>query len=297
MIENYLYQYLVTFAQTGSLKETSHQLHVTPASVSRGLKKLEKQLGVPLFIHQPHKLVLTDIGKFTVREVEKILHQEEKLPTVIKNYYQKFQMLTVGASTPAIVQLLQDLNLKDVRISNNMLSTARVKENLKTHHYSLIISSNSIETKDITSEYLGKEKLSVMLTSYNSLYSQASVSFADLSGNEFIVLKHLGEWKNLIENNIPNIQLIYQQNLDSYNELVEYSDFPLFKSSLALDDPHFIKNTKRKIIPVSSTLAQLPLFASFLKNDRQLVTPIYQKLKKSIKKADEVYSSTLEKNI
>ena len=51
MIDNYLLEYLVAFAKAGTLTTAAQQLNVSPASVSRGLTKLEKMLNVKLFDH------------------------------------------------------------------------------------------------------------------------------------------------------------------------------------------------------------------------------------------------------
>lgn len=295
MIDNYLYQYLVSFYKTGSLKKTAELYGVTSASISRGLKKLEHDLQVPLFIHHPQKLELTDTGLFTVKEAERILKLENNLPNLVQNYHQKKNLLSVGASTPAVLQILKKSSFKDLKISNLLLSPDRIKMNLTSHRYQLIISSRKITDPQITSTYLGEEKLAVLLTPLNPLYNNKKLSFNSLSNLEFVVLKNLGEWRKIFESNIPNIKLILQQNITSYNELIEYSNFPLFKSSLSLNDPRFIKNDKRKLIPIIDSSAKIRLYASYLNEDKARITKICQKLSKKINKANESFSSTLFK--
>lgn len=59
MIENYLLEELVTFQRMGTLQKTAAHLAVTQPTVTRGMQKLEDELGVKLFDRHPNRLELT----------------------------------------------------------------------------------------------------------------------------------------------------------------------------------------------------------------------------------------------
>ena len=63
MIDNYLLEELVTFASEKTLAKTAEKLNVTQPTVTRGMQKLEDELGIQLFDRQPNRIVLTDTGK------------------------------------------------------------------------------------------------------------------------------------------------------------------------------------------------------------------------------------------
>jgi DNA-binding transcriptional LysR family regulator len=50
-------------ADTGSLSEAARRLELTPAAASAALKRLEEELGVPLFLRSTRSLRLTDEGR------------------------------------------------------------------------------------------------------------------------------------------------------------------------------------------------------------------------------------------
>lgn len=50
-------------ADTGNLSEAARRLDLTPAAASAALKRLEEELGVPLFLRSTRRLRLTDEGK------------------------------------------------------------------------------------------------------------------------------------------------------------------------------------------------------------------------------------------
>lgn len=54
MIDNYLLEYLVTFAQTGTLAKTATHLNVTQPTVTRGMQRLEAEFGIALFDRHPN---------------------------------------------------------------------------------------------------------------------------------------------------------------------------------------------------------------------------------------------------
>ena len=59
---NYLYYFSVIAAE-GNLTRAAERLYKTQPSLSTAMKKLEAQLGYPLFEHQSNKLVLNEAGR------------------------------------------------------------------------------------------------------------------------------------------------------------------------------------------------------------------------------------------
>jgi DNA-binding transcriptional LysR family regulator len=57
-------------AKQGTLGRTAALLKLSPAAVSIQLKKLEGEIGISLFDHYPHKLVLTDRGQTFLNEIQ-----------------------------------------------------------------------------------------------------------------------------------------------------------------------------------------------------------------------------------
>ena len=53
MIDNYLLEELITFAKYKTLAKTAAELNITQQTVTRGMQKLEDELGVQLFDRHP----------------------------------------------------------------------------------------------------------------------------------------------------------------------------------------------------------------------------------------------------
>ncbi len=73
MIENYLLEELVTFKKYGTLAATAQHLLVTQPTITRGMQKLEDELGVQIFDRQPNRITLTKTGELAVKEAQKVI--------------------------------------------------------------------------------------------------------------------------------------------------------------------------------------------------------------------------------
>lgn len=289
MIENYLLEYLVQFAQKGTIREVAQAMNVTPASVSRGLGKLEQQLRIQLFDHQPQKLILTEVGKFAAKRADQLLKQQQAFVIEVQHYQNKSSQLSVGGTLPGPLLLLNQYylpkNHKQLVIDMNVAAEQNLKKALLNHQYSLAFSSHTLKDPAIQSVFIGTEKLAIKVTDLNLLYERQSVSLDDLKGLIFISSAQIGEWKDVIEKNIPNTEFLYQTQTTALQELTQHTNFPVFRTNIT----HYLesfKNTdqKRRYIPINDSRVSLPIYALFLKNDAKVVIPVVAWLKKQFQK-------------
>lgn len=66
-------EYFAEVAQHLSFTKASQTLHVTQPSISKAIKNLEGELGVPLFYRSSKQLELTDAGKAVLNNAKKVL--------------------------------------------------------------------------------------------------------------------------------------------------------------------------------------------------------------------------------
>ena len=106
MIENYLLEYLVSFEENKTLSKTASKLNVSTATISRGLQKLEKQVGVKLFIRKPQRILFTPAGENAVKLAKKILKDQNDFIPAIQNFAQK--EIIVASTIPSPLFLLKN---------------------------------------------------------------------------------------------------------------------------------------------------------------------------------------------
>lgn len=80
-----LLRYFVTIANEGTISQAAAVLNITQPTLSRQLKELEEDLGVPLFSRSGRKLLLTEAGLLLKSRAEEILSLTEQTEEEFKN--------------------------------------------------------------------------------------------------------------------------------------------------------------------------------------------------------------------
>ncbi|EEW53273.1 transcriptional regulator, LysR family [Limosilactobacillus antri DSM 16041] len=280
MIDNYLLEELVTFAKYKTLAKTSAELNVTQPTVTRGMQKLEDELGVQLFDRQPNRITLTKTGELAAEKARSLLQANQQFITEIKNYAQNQQVLKIASVAPGpqivLEQNLQKFNA-NITVEQALLEQNNVEQCLLNHHYSAIITNREIQTELIESRYIGKENLYVNLDQFMYLANQQQITFKKLTGLSFVVLNEIGPWKQVIQDHIPNAKFLYQAEYDSMQELTKYTNFPFFTTNFTIPDE--VYNTDDCItIPITNDAATMTFYAAYLKSQRSMIAPLARKL-------------------
>ena len=289
MLDNYLLTELVTFAQTGTLAKTAASLNVTQPTVTRGMQKLETDLGVHLFDRQPNRLSLTATGELAAKEAATILAANRSAVDRIRQFDRHRQQLKVGSTIPGPFILFKTLAIPDnVVLDPQQLPTTDWETRLTNHDYSLILGPAPTKTPGIDSHYLGTESLIVHLNQFMMIANQASVTFAELKDLRFLVLNDIGPWRAIIQSAIPNAKFFYQKERDAFLEISKFSDFPYFSTNLSPLDP-VLKTAgtddSRLPIPISDDDAHMQTYATYLHEDRERVLPLIHQLEAAWPKA------------
>lgn len=276
MIENYLLEELVTFAQCGTLSKTAERLMITQPTITRGLQKLETEFGVPLFNRQPNRITLNKAGKMAAEGAAKLLEENQKLIDQVQNYAQSQRVIKIGGTAPGPLIVANQLSLDhlDVDADGHFVSEDDIPDLLHDHHYTLILSHREFQTDELESLFVAKEHLDVNLDQFTMIANQQSVTFQELHDMSFIVLNDIGPWKKVIHDHIPNAKFLYQAEVTALQEITRYSNFPFFSTNVTEIYEDRKANGDRKRIPIKDDAATMDFYAVYLKQDRSLVRPI-----------------------
>lgn len=281
MLENYLLEELVTFAQTGTLAETAAQLNVTQPTVTRGMQKLESDLGVHLFDRQPNRLSLTPTGELAAREATALLQAQNQAVARIHSFDQNQRTLQIGTTLPGPLYILNDLPLPTNVTVNHQLLTTAIDELLTQHDYTLIFSDHQLTGEAFSSQRVGYERLAVNLNKFMFQANQTTITFAELRDLSFIVLTNIGPWREVIQRDIPHAKFLYQEQREAFDEITKYADFPYFSTNIsdiipleANQELPATANDSRIRIPISDDQAQLAIYANFLRSEKQRIQPL-----------------------
>lgn len=85
-----MWRVFVAIATDGSSQKAADSLNKSQSAVSHALKKMEAEIGHPLFELSGRNLVLTTLGKILLPKAQRLLGEAEGLETIGKNYQDGF---------------------------------------------------------------------------------------------------------------------------------------------------------------------------------------------------------------
>lgn len=285
MIDYYLLEELVTFADTKTLAKTAEKLMVTQPTITRGMQKLEDELGVQLFNRQPNRISLTKTGQEAVRGDRKLLADNQQFVTNLRNYDQSHQQINIATVAPGPIFVARHVHITDtpVKIETHFVHQQDIPTLLADHQFSLVLTNQEIQTDDVESIFVGQERLSVNLDQFMYLANQKTVTFKELEGLSFVVLDDIGPWKDIIQKNIPNAKFLYQAQRDALAEITRYSNFPFFNTNItSLNPPENaqLEDNDRVALPITDPDATMTFYSAYLKSNRKRLQPVIKQLSK-----------------
>ena len=195
-----LLEQLIYFEKYGTLSDVANKLLITQPTVTRGMQKLEDELGVELFKRSVNKLTLTKTGEFAAKEAKKLLEIEDNIFKKIQQFEKDNSILNISCTEPGPRFILPSINftqkcnlyIKNIEVEN-------IIDSLLKFDYDFIISSEEIHTCDIESLYIGTERLLVNVDTLTIDNTKKQISFNELNSMSFIVLDDIGIWSDIIK--------------------------------------------------------------------------------------------------
>ncbi|MDE3334381.1 LysR family transcriptional regulator [Lactobacillus paragasseri] len=279
MIENYLLEELVTFAKYGTVAKTAEVLGLTQPAVTHSMKKLEEDLGVTLFIRKPNKLYLSETGKYTAREAKKLIDDNLDFTKRVKQFEKDQTTLIVGVNAPGPGIVLRSLHDQNIQIVSDLVES-NFENLLADHQVTCLLLNFPIEDRDITSTYLGTESMSVNLPAECNLNQHKELSFKMLKGKTILSPSPIGFWTKIYQDEIPDSKIIFQNESSEYSEILQYSILPFFTTNLTSLDSQWGLNlpNNRSVRPLKDEVAHQKFYACYLKQNKDRVQPLIEKL-------------------
>ena len=196
-----LLRYAVTYAACGSAQKAAERLGVSRSSVTRNIKRLEEELGAPLFIAAPNGVVPTYTGDICLRYAREILNVEEDLSFDLAEdgVYQGSVSIGMGANRAQRVlpEVLPEFHRRYPAISVQLyeLSTADISIGLMNQRLDFAVVGQPNTTAGISFEPLMIERL-VLIAPKGDPFAQSHsyqlngkriVHLEDFSKKQFIL--------------------------------------------------------------------------------------------------------------
>ena len=191
-------QYLVAVAEDASFSRAAARLGLAQPSLSQQIKKLEGEVGQPLFDRLPRGVVPTQAGEQLLDHARRVLSElSEAKRRVADSSGAVTGSLTVGA-IPTMAPFLLPAALRafgalhpgvDLHVVEDV--TDRLVESLERGSLDVAIISARDGSRTVHVERLAGEPLFLLLPRGHRLARRRSASWADLEGERFLVLHEM----------------------------------------------------------------------------------------------------------
>ena len=102
-------KYFISICTNNSVTAAASSLYISQPTLSVAIKELEKELGVSLFLRPKKKLILTEEGKYFLKEATEIVNRADALENTMKDVSKSSRKLRIGTPPMAAVFLFPEL--------------------------------------------------------------------------------------------------------------------------------------------------------------------------------------------
>jgi len=191
-------EYFVAIVETGGFSRAAERCNVAQPSLSQQIKKLENEVGFPLFDRLGRKVVLTDVGKMLLPRARTILGELQDIKVDMQIGIQEGHGTLAVGFIPTVAPFVLPAVIR--RFSREFPEAAlEVHEDLTENLVAKIIATEldvgitslPIKNKLIQTEELLTEHLLVATSQKYDIISRASIQVKDLDDYPFIALSEV----------------------------------------------------------------------------------------------------------
>jgi DNA-binding transcriptional LysR family regulator len=197
----------IAINETGTFTAGAARVHVTQAAISMQLKQLEREVGAPLFVRAPRRVILTEAGEALLERARAILREHDAaLAEIAELAGAEHGRLRVGSASAMVAadplpRILKELRARhpraDVSISSGT-SEALVRQIL-AGELDMAFVSLPVETRGIQTEVLSRDELVAIGSPRHKLAKQRVVTAETLAKEKLILGERGGNTRRLID--------------------------------------------------------------------------------------------------
>ena len=176
-------KYFCDAAKTLNLSKTARKYTVPPSNISQSVKRLEKELGYPLFTRHANKIVLSELGEKFYKKVSKALSLiEEAAADRVDDGTKGNINISINSNRRTVMQAIENFKKQYPNVN---IRTAYFG-NLEEDDYNLVIDSGSNISKDYQKEILLSERIALAVNKESALAALEKIDVTALSNEAFI---------------------------------------------------------------------------------------------------------------
>lgn len=194
-------------AESGTFTAGAVRVHITQAAISMQIRQLEIELGAPLFIRAPRRVLLTEAGEALLERAHRILREHDAAVAEIAELAGAERgRLRIGSasamvSADPLPQILKELRERHPRADVSIVSgtSQALVRQILAGELDLAFVSLPVEARGIQTEVLSRDELVAIASPRHKLAKQRVVSVFTLAGEKLILGERGGNTRRLID--------------------------------------------------------------------------------------------------
>jgi DNA-binding transcriptional LysR family regulator len=186
-------RYFIAVAENLSFSRAAQQLHLTVPPLSRQIRQLEDEFGVPLFVRDRKHVALTDAGRLLLREAKALISQTAHISDRVRQANNgEAGLVKIGLGmglgepiSPALVEHSSQFPAVDLQY-RDMFSSLQ-NEALTNGDIDVGFLRPFVDTTHLLSEVLFEEGFVVHMSKANPLAKRKALRITDLTGETLLL--------------------------------------------------------------------------------------------------------------
>lgn len=280
-METYILRQLAAFAEYGTLSRVAEELHTSQPAISRSMQKLEDELEVPLFSRGKNRIALNEFGVLAAEHAKRIMQAHDDMQREVRAAWQKNRTFSFGAVAPMPIHELSPVIAQiymGVHITADLQETEEpLFKGLDDGTYRLIVLNHDVQESAYYSQFLFREKLSVLLPKKHRLSRRKSLKLSDLRGENILIHRDIGFWFPLCKEKIPDANFLEQKQLSVLRQIVMAADLPSFMTNISYKDTPVPKN--KVSVPLQDAETDVRYWCVCRKDARRELEPLFSQIR------------------
>ncbi len=233
-------RYLVALSETGHFRKAAEQCNVSQPTLSIAIKRLEEELGIPLFERSRHKVTATPIGERIISQAVTILQETQNLVQLAQQGKDPLgSIMSVGAIYtvgpylfPRLVSGLQTV-APEMPLLIEESYTAVLRGKLSRGQLDAIFIALPFTEPEVVTRAVYDEPFVVLLPPGHPLAKQKRIDPALLADHRVLLMGEGHCFRDQVLDACPGLQQAIQEDYGSGHAVVEGSSLETLKHMVA----------------------------------------------------------------
>ncbi len=247
-------------ARCGTLQAAAERLHLSQSALSRSLRRLEEDLGQPLFDRTRNSMQINASGRLALEHARLVLAEERRLRDDFAALAKRERTVRVASVAPAPTWRLSSLVLEQhptTIVEPDIASEREVDSRLLNGTCDLAITARQPRLPTICAMEFMREDLYANVPLGHVLHERESLTFAELDGLTFLVYGGIGFWHDIHTRMLPFAQFVTQPDRTIFLQQVRTSNLLTFTTNAPENTS---RHESRRAIPITDPEAHVTFY-------------------------------------